>query len=171
MRIVVCDAGPLIHLGEAGRLDLLRPAGNLFLPRRVATEVQSASSTVEPWPTFLQIVDLEPDETKRAEMWQAVGNLHGGEAEALVLAQRKKAGWFLTDDAATRLFVSLLGFEVHGSLGIVLWNAAKGFLSRAEAASALDRLETTSLWLSDGIRREARLALKEILSPKGASRS
>jgi len=56
---------------------------------------------------------------------QAAGGLHDGEAEALVLARKKRADWFLTDDAATRLFVSLLGIEVHGSLGIVLWNAAK----------------------------------------------
>jgi hypothetical protein len=38
MRIIVCDAGPLIHLSEADCLDLLRPAGNLFLPHRVAIE-------------------------------------------------------------------------------------------------------------------------------------
>jgi predicted nucleic acid-binding protein len=171
MRIVVCDAGPLIHLSEADCLDLLRPAGNLFLPRRVAIEVQSAILSEKLWPIFLQIVELEPHETKQVEMWQAAGNLHRGEAEALVLAQRKKADWFLTDDAATRLFVSLLGLEVHGSLGIILWNAAKGFLGREEAESALERLETTSLWLSDGIRREARQALEEILSPRGPSRS
>ncbi|MFO8089647.1 MAG: hypothetical protein R6U13_07420 [Desulfatiglandaceae bacterium] len=40
-------------------------------------------------------------------MWKRSGDLHDGEAEALVLARRKKADWFLTDDSATRLFVSL----------------------------------------------------------------
>jgi predicted nucleic acid-binding protein len=171
MKVIVCDAGPLIHLGEADCLDLLRPAGNLFLPHRVAIEVQSAVSAVEPWPGFLQIVELEPHERKQAEMWEAAGDLHAGEAEALVLARRKKADWFLTDDATTRLFVSLLGLEVHGSLGIVLWNAAKGNLGRNEAESALKRLEATSLWLSNRIRREARQALEEIISLRGASRS
>ena len=104
-------------------------------------------------------------------MWQAAGDLHAGEAEALVLARRKKSDWFLTDDATTRLFVSLLGLEVHGSLGIILWNAAKGNLGRNEAESALKRLEETSLWLSNRIRREARQALEEIMSLRGASRS
>jgi predicted nucleic acid-binding protein len=166
MRIIVCDAGPLIHLSEAGCLDLLKPAGNLFLPHRVAIEVQSAVSVVKPLPAFLQIVELDPHERKQADMWQAAGDLHAGEAEALVLARRKKAGWFLTDDATTRLFVSLLGLEVHGSLGIILWSAAKGNLSRNEAESALERLEATSLWLSNRIRREARQALEEIMSLK-----
>jgi predicted nucleic acid-binding protein len=171
MRIIVCDAGPLIHLSEAGLLDLLRPAGSLFLPHRVAIEVQSAVPVAVPWPTFLQIIKLEQHERKQADIWQAAGDLHAGEAEALVLARRKKADWFLTDDATTRLFVSLLGLEVHGSLGIILWNAAKGHLSRDEADSALQRLETTSLWLSDKIRLEARQALEEIICRKRAGHS
>jgi hypothetical protein len=66
-----------------------------------------------------------------------IGVIHTGEAEALVLARRKKADWFLTDDSTTRLFVSLLGMEVHGSLGVVLWNAAHRHLSRAETERAL----------------------------------
>lgn len=171
MKVIVCDAGPLIHLSEADCLDLLRPAGNLFLPYRVAIEVRSAVSLAEAWPAFLEIVELDPHERKQADMWQAVGGLHAGEAEALVLAQRRRADWFLTDDATTRLFVSLLGLEVHGSLGIILWNAAKGYLGRDEAESALNRLEATSLWLSNRIRREARQALEEIMSLKDARRS
>ena len=100
-------------------------------------------------------------------MWQAAGDLHAGEAEALVLARRKNADWFLTDDATTRLFVSLLGMEVHGSLGIILWNAAKGYLNWEETESALKRLEATSLWLSERVRREARQALEDIIGSSG----
>jgi predicted nucleic acid-binding protein len=113
------------------------------------------------------VVELDPQERKEAEMWQAAGGLHAGEAEALVLARRKKSDWFLTDDATTRLFVSLLDMEVHGSLGIILWNAAKGYLSREETESALKRLEATSLWLSERIRREARQALEDIIGSSG----
>lgn len=71
------------------------------------------------------------------------GDPHAGEAEALGLTLKETDG-LLTDDTTTRLFVFLLGLEVHGSLGIILWNAAKGYLSRDEAESALERLEGTS---------------------------
>jgi len=167
MKVIICDAGPLIHLSEANCLDLLRPAGNVFLPHRVAIEVRSSVPTAEQWPEWLQVVELQPHERKEAEMWQAAGGLHAGEAEALVLARRKNADWFLTDDATTRLFVSLLGMEVHGSLGIILWNAAKGYLSREETESGLKRLEATSLWLSERVRREARQALEDIIGSSG----
>ena len=97
-------------------------------------------------------------------MWQTAGGLHAGEAEALVLAKKKKADWFLTDDSAGRLFVSFLGLEVHGSLGIILWNVAHNYMNREETEEALNRLEQSSFWLSAKIYREARQALEVIFS-------
>jgi len=162
MSVIVCDSGPIIHLYEARCLSFLKRTGNLFLPHLVFLEVQAAVHMEAQWPDWLRVVKLSPKEQNESGRWQAAGGLHAGEAEALVLARQKKADWFLTDDAATRLFVSLLGIEVHGSLGIVLWNAAHRFLNRKEAEAALKGLEQSSLWLSAKIYQEARLALDEI---------
>ena len=162
MRVIVCDAGPIIHLYEAHCLHLLSRTGDLFLPHRVHQEVQTAIHMDIQWPEWLHVVRLSHNEQSEARMWQTAGGLHAGEAEALVLARQKKADWFLTDDAATRLFVSMLGIEVHGSLGIVLWSATKRHLTRKETESALNRLEQSSLWLSETIYKEARKALDDI---------
>lgn len=162
MRTIVCDAGPIIHLYEAHCLVLLRQTGNLYLPQRVFNEVQTILQMEEPWPEWLRVVSLSPHEQKEAGIWKESGDLHAGEAEALVLARRKKADWLLTDDSTTRLFVSLLGMEVHGSLGVILWNAAHKHLSRAETEQALNGLEASSLWLSHGIYQEARQSLDDI---------
>ena len=164
MRTIVCDAGPIIHLYEARCLPLLRRTGDLFLPPRVCDEVHAVLDLKDPWPEWLHVETLSPHEQKEAGIWKESGDLHDGEAEALVLARRKKADWFLTDDSTTRLFVSLLGMEVHGSLGIILWNAAHRHLSREEAEQALDGLEASSLWLSATIYREARQSLDAIFT-------
>jgi predicted nucleic acid-binding protein len=76
-----------------------------------------------------------------------------------ILSGQKKVDWLLTDDSAARLFASLFGLEVHGSLGVVLWNVAHGNLSRSEGEQALDALKQSSLWLSEKILEEARKAV------------
>lgn len=162
MRVVVCDAGPIIHLYEAHCLPLLSRTGSLFLPHLVYLEVQASIHIGKQWPEWLQVIRLAGTELSQAGVWQAAGGLHAGEAEALVLARQKKADWFLTDDAATRLFVSMVGIEVHGSLGIILWSAAKRHITRKKAEEALNRLEQSSLWLSKKIYKEAREALDDL---------
>lgn len=124
MKTVVCDAGPIIHLYEANCLELLRQTGSLCLPQRVFSEIKAAIPMNDEWPEWLEIMSLSPDQKKEAVFWKKSGDLHDGEAEALVLARREKADWFLIDDSAVWLFVSLPGIEVHGSLGVILWNAA-----------------------------------------------
>jgi len=81
-----------------------------------------------------------PPYDAEAEAWQQAGLLDAGEAHAIALARQLNVDWLLTDDAAARLFGQSLGLEVHGSLGVVLWAAAVGHLTRAEAESALNRL-------------------------------
>jgi predicted nucleic acid-binding protein len=164
MRVAVCDAGPIIHLYEAKCLSLLKQTGNIFIPNRVYMEVKSAVPIEGEWPEWIQVIKLSATEQNEAEIWRAAGGLHDGEAEAIVLARKKNADWFLTDDSATRLFVCLLGLEVHGSLGIILWSAAHRYISRKETEKALDRLEQSSLWLSSKIYNEARQSLYEIFS-------
>jgi predicted nucleic acid-binding protein len=164
MRTIVCDAGPIIHLYEAHCLRVVRRTGDLFLPPRVYSEVQATLDLKDPWPEWLQVEHLSSHEQKEALIWKESGDLHDGEAEALVLARRKQADWFLTDDSSARLFVSLLGMEVHGSLGVILWSAAHRHLSRAETQQALEGLEASSLWLSARIYREARQSLDAIFA-------
>ena len=162
MKIIVCDAGPIIHLHEAGVLNLLKNMGEIFLPKRVFEEISFIINLSCDWPKWLQVVNLSSVELKQVDMWAKAGDLHVGEAEAIVLAKLKETDMLLTDDSAARLFSSFLGIEVHGSLGVILWNAAKGFLSQVEAQKALNSLEKSSLWLSSKVFSEAQKALRDI---------
>jgi len=113
-------------------------------------------------PPWLHVTQLDSGPALEARAWQRAGLLHYGEAQAIALARQLRADWLLTDDAAARLLAQSLGMEVHGSLGLVLWAAAMGYLSRAQSESALDRLSRSSLWVSPSVLLAAKAALEQI---------
>lgn len=159
MRVVVCDTGPVLHLSEAGALDLLERAGEVLIPATVDHEI---ARHIPDWPTrrprWLR-VDAIPQPGAPFEQWAAHLGLGAGEVEAIVLAKSRAADWLLTDDATARVVATLLGLEVHGSLGVVLWAAARAHINRPEADAILQRLASSSLWISPAILAEARRAL------------
>jgi predicted nucleic acid-binding protein len=113
-------------------------------------------------PLWLRLTRLIPAYSAEARIWRQAGLLEAGEAEAIALARQVSAHWLLTDDAAARLVGQSLGLEVHGSLGMFLWNAKMRHLTRGQAESALDRLARSSLWVSASVLRAAKAALDEM---------
>lgn len=163
MRRIVSDTGPLLHLHEAACLALLEYAGAVAVPTAVDSEMVQH---MREWPTrkprWITVTSVIAPFDVQATGWQQSGLLEMGEAEAIALALQLRAAWLLTDDTAARVFATALGFAVHGSLGIVLWAAARGPLSRAESTAALDRLAASSLWISARVLAEARAALDRL---------
>ncbi len=165
MRLIVSNTGPLLHLSEADALLLLNWTGEVSIPRAVDKEMTQLFSTWQSQrPTWVCIEELKPSSRVEAETWAQAGLLGAGEAEAVALARQVNAQWLVTDDAAARLFAQTLGLEVHGSLGIVLWAAAIGRLTRADTELALDRLSHSSLWISPKVLTEAKAALDRLFS-------
>lgn len=163
MRRIVSDTGPLLHLHEATCLALLEHAGTVAVPKAVDREmVQHVREWHTRKPPWIAVTSVIAPYDVQATGWQQSGLLETGEAEAIALALQLSATWLLTDDTAARVFATALGFEVHGSLGIVLWAAARGYLSREESATALDRLAHSSLWISARVLAEARAALDRL---------
>ena len=161
--IVVCDTGPLLHLWEADCLDLLRHIGDVLL---VPIVDQELAHLVGEWrshlPSWLSIQELESSFQSQATGWCTAGLLHAGEAQALALAQQVRATWFLTDDAAARIFSESLAVETHGSLGVILWAAGRSLRDRETAEEKLERLFQSSLWVSSRVQQGARNALATI---------
>jgi len=166
MRLVVCDTGPVLHLSEVGQIELLSLTGTVAVPETVVEELDFH---LPGWgldkPEWLRLDPLDPPSADQALAWQASGLLHGGEAEPLALALQSKCNWYLTDDAAARIFASSLGLEVHGTIGVVLWAAAAGILDKSETESVLDRLaRESSLWVSRRVLAEAKAAPDSLCS-------
>ncbi len=163
MRIIICDTGPVLHLREVKALHLLAVAGDVLIPTAVDTELHDKiPSWPKERPNWLRVERLTPDEGITAARWLRSGELDAGEAEAIAMAQSRRPDWLITDDAAARLFASLMGLEVHGSLGIVLWAAASGHLTHAEAHAILNRLARSSFWISEQILSLARKTLDDL---------
>ena len=163
MKLIIADTGPLIHLLEAQALDLLPTIGEIFVTPQVLREWQNQPVELRPSiPKWLTLLTPSANALRQADSWVESGLLQMGEAESLAVAVELKPDWFLTDDTAARELARSLGVESHGSLGVVLWIAGQGGLSQAEAASLIDRLEHSSLWLSDLVRAEVRRLLREL---------
>jgi predicted nucleic acid-binding protein len=162
--VVVCDTGPILHLHEAGGLGLLQQAGEIILPKAVDAEL---IALLPEWskgrPAYLRVVAVSPDEGQWMDLCQSMG-LGAGESEAVALARSMHADWLLTDDAAARVVGTLMGLQVHGSLGVILWAAAARQVDCARAFALLDRLAKSSLWISPRIIDEARQALTSLFA-------
>lgn len=160
-RIIVCDTGPLLHLHEAGAIHLLECAGQVLIPPVVSQELEAHLNL----PSWVDLRQLERSSQQKSTGWINRGELDSGEAEAIALALQVNCDWFLTDDALARQFSESLGLETHGSIGILLWAVAEGYIQdRNEAHELLDRLVNSSLWISQRVINAAFRAIDELFS-------
>jgi predicted nucleic acid-binding protein len=106
------------------------------------------------------VLNLESDDLAESERIMKGAKLHRGEAESIVLAKKIKADMYLTDDSAARFYAGLENIEVHGSLGIVLWNFFNENISKGEAVEILNLLRKSSLWLTSATFQKAIEALE-----------
>ncbi len=158
-RVIVCDTGPLLHLSEAGAIDLLSLVGDILIPTLVAIEFESNAQGWRP-PQWVKVVELESSARQKAEKWTKANQIDAGEAEAINLALQVKADWLLTDDAKARQLAESMGLEVHGSIGILLWTVAAGNIrDKSLAFNLLDNLANSSLWISERVLQEGRKAI------------
>lgn len=131
---VVVDAGPLIHLTQAGSLSLLDEFEALTVPQTVLDEVEDGGVL-----DALSSVDHAGEEFP---------SLDPGETAAIVRARDDDAV-LLTDDLAARETAADIGIEAHGSIGVVLYGYSRGRLSAGEAEAIVRALRhDTTLYLA-----------------------
>ena len=144
-RKVVCDAGPIIHLDELQVLHLLSDFGNVLVPAQVCLEVKKhrANALNHTGIKFEKVIVENISNGVLSVMSKAFG-LDAGEIEALAVAQRNRDCILFTDDAAARLVASQMGFEVHGTIGLILRAIRRKQLSAEEVVDILDSVPQKS---------------------------
>jgi predicted nucleic acid-binding protein len=143
--LVVCDAGPVIHLDELDSLDTLRGFQNIILPGHVWSEIRRHRPllTISDIPTAQIVAPEKPPSPRLLAIADAFA-LDLGEREALVLTEQYHVGLFLTDDAAARLAAESLGLEVHGTLGILVRAIRQRYRSRDQVIESLTQIPKRS---------------------------
>jgi predicted nucleic acid-binding protein len=143
--VVVCDAGPLIHLDELASVDLLSDFSKVIVPTSVWAEVERyrpnlfAHSSVD----FLKAAPQEsgaPDLVTISRLF----TLHRGELEALKIASDHPGCIMLTDDSAARLAAQSLSLAVHGTIGILIRAIRRKQRSKEEILAILRLLKEIS---------------------------
>ncbi len=121
VRVVVCDAGPLIHLDELGCTDLLNDFADVLVPAAVWREVQRhrPEALARSGMHLRQVTISDPLPADLAEIARVFA-LHSGELQALQVHRQQAADLFLTDDTAARLAARSIGIAVHGTIGVIL---------------------------------------------------
>lgn len=145
LSIVVCDAGPVIHLDQLNSLDLLEDLGQIIIPEEVWHEVLRHRSKIETQqPHFIKHTKILKPQNDYLPSFIQIFNLDSGEQQALQIINELKASLFLTDDAAARLAALQLGLEVHGTIGILVRAIRRKLRTPEEVISLLKSIPTHS---------------------------
>ena len=143
--VVVCDAGPLIHLDELDAIDLLSDFPAVFVPESVWQEVERHRATALSHPAVrLKKVQAPGAASPELEALIRLLPLHVGEAEALAVATQHPGAELLTDDTGARLAAKMLGLDAHGTLGVLVRAIRRGQRTRRQVLDTLRSLPVVS---------------------------
>lgn len=129
MKIAVSNSGPLIHLAQINRLDLLFSLfDKVLIPKTVYTEV--IESGIQQGHHDARYIQKEID-NGRIEVRSVSNklvkeisndNLHEGELEVIRLALEIRDRIVLLDDEEARIFASTFNLMIKGTLGVIIDN-------------------------------------------------
>ena len=141
----VLDAGPLIHLDELDCLDLLEGFAELHAPTAVWHEVQFHRPQIERSRlSVLILAEVALNLTPALSALSRSLELDAGEIRALSLLEQSGGGIFLCDDAAARLAAESLGFQVRGTVGLIVRAIRRGTRTVSQVRQTLLKIPTRS---------------------------
>jgi predicted nucleic acid-binding protein len=149
-RLVVCDAGPLIHLDELGCLDLLADFREIMVADAVWREVLRHRPTALRRRS-IQLSRISASSVATTELLELsrAFSLGKGELESLQLMAHHPDAVFLCDDAAARLVATQLGYEVHGTIGVVVRASRRGQRTKRQVLNRLQAIpKRSTLYIS-----------------------
>ncbi|MBU0502175.1 MAG: hypothetical protein ABIH69_05770 [bacterium] len=147
----VSDSGPLIHLAQISKFDLLDVFPKIYIPEEVYSEVSASDASLK------EKIDKAKNVEKNRISPQPIGklekyNLDLGELQAISLCQKLDKKLFLTDDLDAREASLEVGLEPHGSVGIIVLAYRRKHINLESAEKAMyDLYEVSNLFITKSI--------------------
>jgi predicted nucleic acid-binding protein len=161
--VVVCDAGPVIHLHDLRKLELLDDFSTVLVPSLVWVEVLRHRPKLSETAT-LRFEIARPRQKIFPELSALAKSLalRRGEWQALQVAQERPGSMLLSDDMGARLAARHLGPAVHGTIGILLRSLRRGQKNKDEILTVRRRAPGhSSLHLKRALLQEIILELEQ----------
>jgi predicted nucleic acid-binding protein len=131
---IVLNTSPIIFLSKIDCLELLTGCfDDKVTPTAVVHELHEYTL-----PEFIKVRSLSPIGT--AYVQGALGRLHQGELEVIVLAQEVNADYVALDDLLARRKAQSLGINVIGTIGLLLLLEKRQLLSAEQIWQKIKQL-------------------------------
>ncbi len=145
--MILSNSSPLMYLGKIEKLDILKILfKEIIIPKQVFEEVvlkgkeerffdalKVEDSIKEGW---IKIEEIDIDE----EMNQLANEIDIGEMALISLAKKLRPSLLLIDDASARAIAESLGFNVKGTLYVLLKAYKKGIIQKKEVKELINKL-------------------------------
>ena len=153
MRIVL-NTSPIIFLSKIDSLIYLADCiDEVYVSSGVVDELNECEL-----PAFVNVQSISKE--SRAYVKGALGQLHNGELEAMMLAQELGADYVVLDDLLARRKAQRLHLAVIGTLGLLLLFNKRNLLSAKETSEKIkDLVSVHSLYISPQLLIQIQLQL------------
>ena len=149
MRKVLVNTTPLIALANLDQLELLHKLyGTIFVPQAVMDEIVREPARQRVYNSSWIKVETIQDQSQK-DIFRA--RLHAGEVEVMILAREQKADLVIMDDDTAKKTAKFLGFNVTGTLGVLLKAKREGYLEKVEPV--MNELIRDGLFISETVKK------------------
>lgn len=150
----VVDTSPIIYLSAIDQIGLLKKLfSEIFIPNAVKKEIVAGgeeSFGVEELNTY-DWIKIKQIKNRLAKEY-LLTELDEGEAEVIILAEELKADFIIMDDKLGRKIAKLRGFNVLGTLRLLVAAKEKGLIT--ELIPLIVKLKDAGFWISEEVYKE-----------------
>jgi predicted nucleic acid-binding protein len=146
----VINATPLISLSLTGHLQLLNQLfSEVYVPTSVYQEVVTRGRQ-RPGSDVVRNADwlIVQQPALTSPIPVALMGLDLGEQDVILLGQELAVDWLIIDERLGRKIAQAMGFQVKGTLGLLLVACQVGLLTKQDAAQTVEMFSKSSIRLS-----------------------